>query len=294
MSVDIVDIFCEIDDFCKGFEKKWIEQLISDGKIKRISKSRLSMSEIMTIVVWFHSSGYRTFKRYYIHHVLKDLRSEFPNVLSYSRFVELMPRVVVPLCAYLGTRRGTVTGVSFIDSIVIAVCKNQRIPSHRVFYGVAQRGKGSMGWFYGFKLHLVINDRGELLAFKLTPANTDDRKPVPKLTTDIFGKLFGDKGYISQDLFEELIQRGVELITKLKKNMKNRLMSIMDKLLLRKRAVIEAVSDQLKNISQIEHSRHRGIFNFMVNIVAALVAYAHQPKKPSIGLMINTYVPVAI
>lgn len=294
MLVDIVDIFCEVDDFCKGFEEKWMRQLISDGKIKRVSKNTLSMSEIMTIVVWFHRSGYRTFKWYYIHHVQKNLRSEFPQLLSYSRFVELMPRVVVPLCAYLGTRRGKVTGVSFIDSIMITVCKNQRIPSHRVFYGIAERGKSSMGWFYGFKLHLVINDRGEFLAFKLTPANTDDRRPVPKLTEDIFGKLFGDKGYISQKLFEELLQRGVQLITKLRKNMKNKLMRIMDKLLLRKRAVIEAVSDQLKNISQIEHSRHRSIFNFMVNIVAALVAYTHQPKKPSIGLMINTHVPVAI
>jgi hypothetical protein len=175
MSVDIVDIFCDLDDFCKSFENKWMEQLISDGKIKRLSKSTLSMSEIMTIVVWFHNSGYRTFKWYYINHVQKNLRSEFPNLLSYSRFVELMPRVVVPLCAYLGTRRGRVTGISFIDSIMITVCKNQRIPSHRVFYGVVERGKSSMGWFYGFKLHLVINDRGEFLAFKLTPANTDDR-----------------------------------------------------------------------------------------------------------------------
>jgi hypothetical protein len=140
MLVDIVDIFCEIDDFCKSFEKKWMEQLISDGKIKRLSKSTLSMSEVMTIVVWFHISGFRTFKWYYIHHVLKNLRGEFPQLVSYSRFVELMPRVVVPLCAYLGTRRGRVTGVSFIDSIMITVCKNQRIPSHRVFYGIAESG----------------------------------------------------------------------------------------------------------------------------------------------------------
>jgi hypothetical protein len=245
----LLNIFCEIDDFCKSFEEKWKEQLISDGKIKRLGKSTLSMSEVMTIVVWFHISGYRTFKWYYIHHVCTHLRGEFPHLVSYSRFIELMPSAIVPLCAYLYTRRGKVTGVSFIDSIAISVCKNQRINSHKVFYGIAQRGRNSVGWFYGFKLHLIINDRGEFLAFKLTPANVDDRKPVPGLCKDIFGKLFGDKGYISQELFEQLLQAGIQLITKLRKNMKNKLMSVMDKLLLRKRAVIETVSDQLKNIS---------------------------------------------
>jgi hypothetical protein len=290
----LLNIFCDIDDFCKSFEKKWIEQLISDGKIKRLTHSTLSMSEIMTIVVWFHISGYRTFKWYYINHVCRELRREFPNLVSYSRFVELMPSIIIPLCVYLHTRRGKVTGVSFIDSTIISVCKNLRINSHRVFRGIAHRGKNSVGWFYGFKLHLIINERGEFLAFKLTPGNVDDRKPVLELCKDIFGKLFGDKGYISQELFEQLLSRGMQLITKLKTNMKNRLMSVMDKLLLRKRAVIESVNDQLKNISQIEHSRHRSVLNFMVNIVTALIAYTFQPKKPSIGLMINPHIPVAI
>lgn len=290
----LLNIFCDIDDFCKSFEKKWIEQLISDGKIKRLTHSTLSMSEIMTIVVWFHISGYRTFKWYYINHVCRELRREFPNLVSYSRFVELMPSIIIPLCVYLHTRRGKVTGVSFIDSTIISVCKNLRINSHRVFRGIAHRGKNSVGWFYGFKLHLIINDRGEFLVFKLTPGNVDDRKPVLELCKDIFGKLFGDKGYISQELFEQLLSRGMQLITKLKTNMKNRLMSVMDKLLLRKRAVIESVNDQLKNISQIEHYRHRSVLNFMVNIVTALIAYTFQPKKPSIGLMINPHIPVAI
>jgi hypothetical protein len=290
----LVDIFCEIDDFCKSFEKQWIKQLISDGKIKRLAQSTLSMSEVMTIVVWFHRSGYRTFKWYYKNYVCNQLKGEFPNLVSYSRFVELMPAVLTPLCVYMHTRRGKVTGVSFIDSITIAVCKNQRIPSHKVFRDIAHRGKNSVGWFYGFKLHLIINDRGEFLAFRLTPGNIDDRKPVPQLSKEIFGKLFGDKGYISQELFDQLLARGVQLITKIKSNMKNRLMSVMDKLFLRKRAVIETVADQLKNISQIEHSRHRSIANFMVNIVTALIAYTYQPKKPSIALNINSYVPMAL
>ena len=291
----LVHIFCEIDDFCKSFEEKWTKQMLSDGKLNTVSKSTLSMSEVMTIVVWFQISGYRTFKWYYKNHVCNQLRREFPKLVSYSRFVELMPSVLIPLCVYLySQRRGKVTGVSFIDSIMITVCKNQRINSHKVFNALAKRGKNSVGWFYGFKLHLIINDRGEFLAFRLTPANVDDRKVVPQLTKDMFGKLFGDKGYISQELFEQLLKGGVELITRLKKKMRNRLMSVMDKLILRKRALIETVADQLKNISQIEHSRHRSVFNFMVNIVTSLIAYTYQPKKPSIGLDINSYVPIAI
>ena len=150
---------------------------------------------------------------------------------------------------------------------------------------LAARGKTSMGWFYGFKLHLIVNDRGELLAVRLTPGNTDDRVPVPDLTAGLWGMLYGDKGYISQALHDDLFERGVELVTKLKKNMKQRLIRLWDKLMLRKRALIESVIDQLKNISQVEHSRHRSVAGFMVNVVAGLVAYTHQEKKPSLGLM---------
>ena len=141
-----------------------------------------------------------------------------------------------------------------------------------------------MGWFFGFKLHIVINDKGELMAFKVTPGTTDDRVPVDELTQTLKGKLFGDRGYISQKLFDQLYQRGLQLITRIKKNMKNKLMPMIDKLLLRKRAIVESVNDQLKNISQIEHSRHRSVSNFMVNLVGGLAAYALQPKKPSLHL----------
>jgi hypothetical protein len=186
------------------------------------------------------------------------------------------------LCAYLVSCYGHCTGVSFIDSTPIAVCHNRRIPSHRVFAGSAAQGKSSVGWFFGFKLHLVVNDLGELLACRLTPGNIDDRTPVPTLVQRVFGKLFGDRGYISHRLFAELFERGIQLVTQLKRNMKNRLMLLGHKVLLRKRAVVESINDQLKNISQIEHTRHRSLASFMVNLVAGLIAYCHQPKKPSI------------
>jgi hypothetical protein len=212
------------------------------------------------------------------------LRREFPNLVGYARFVQLLPRVFSRLCAYLFSLFGRCTGVSFIDSTFIAVCDNRRIGQHKVFAGLATRGRGSCGWSYGFKLHLVVNDCGELLGCCLTPAHRADVKLLPKLTKRLFGKLFGDKGYLSQPMFEQLLEHGVQLITRLKSNMKNRLMSLSDKLLLRKRAIIESITDQLKNVSQIEHTRHRSPLNFCINLVCGLIAYCHQPKKPSLRL----------
>ncbi len=195
-----------------------------------------------------------------------------------------MPSVLVLLAAYLHTRLGTTRGVAFVDSLPLKVCHNRRIHSHRVFASMAQRGKSSVDWFYGFKLHFVINDEGELLALQLTPGNVDDRTPVPRLASNLWGKLFGDRGYISQKLFEQLWTKGVHLITKLKRNMKNKLLPLIDKILLQKRALIESVGEQLKHVCQIEHTRHRSPINAYVNILAALVAYTWQEHKPSLHL----------
>lgn len=283
--MSLLELFCHVDDFCQGFEPQWQRTLVQQGAMQRIRQSQLSTSEIMTIVIYFHQSHYRDFKTYYREHVLTHLRGEFPRAVSYQRFVELMPRVLIPLLVYVHRCMGHCTGISFIDSTPLKVCHNRRISRHKVFEGLAARGKTSMGWFYGFKLHIVVNDRGDLLAFRLTPGNVDDRKPVPSMARALFGKLFGDKGYLSQALFETLFERGVALITRVRKNMPNRLMPLIDKLLLRKRSIIETINDQLKNISQIEHTRHRSAANFLVNLVAGLCAYCHQPKKPSLNLV---------
>lgn len=286
--LDITQVFCQVDDFCKQFEQQWQHQpqLPSMSGEKR-SRSRLRLSEVMTIVIAFHGSGFRTFKDFYTLCVLPHWSKAFPRLVSYNRFVELMPWCLMLLCCFLHTRRGDITGIAFIDSTPIEVCHPCRAHAHRVFAGLVGWGKDSVGWRYGFKLHLIINDKGELLAFKLTTANTDDRKPVPDLTQDLVGKLFGDRGYISQALFEQLYERGLQLIAKSKRNMKNRLVTMMDKILLRKRALIESVNDQLKNICQIEHSRHRSVFNFLVNLLSGLVAYSYQAKKPSLDLEVK-------
>ena len=217
---------------------------------------------------------------------LERLRNEFPGLVSYHRFVEFIPSVLAPLCVYLRTVcLGTCTGISFIDSTALAVCKTPRSHSPKVFSGLAAGGKTSTGWFFGFKLHLIFNDRGELFNLMLTPGNVDDRKPVSKMVRKLFGKWFADEGYISKALQEELLRTfRVQLVTGVRSNMKNALMPLMDKLLLRKRAIIETIIDQLKNISQIEHSRHRSPVNFLVNLLCGSIAYCRQPKNPSLGL----------
>ena len=225
----------------------------------------------MTIAIYFHQSGYRTFKKYYTVFVKGLLKDYFPNAVSYGRFVELMQEALFPLFCFLQFNMGDNTGIYFVDSTGLAVCNIKRSRSNKTFKGVASKGKTTVGWFFGFKLHIVINDKGELLAWQLTPGNTDDRKPIPMITQKLKGLLLGDKGYISTRLFQELYERGLKLITKLRSNMK-------------KRGLIESVNDQLKNIAQIEHTRHRSIWNFLSNLMAGLLSYTFQKKKPSLNL----------
>ena len=282
--MDRLTIFCEIDDFCRQFEPKLNRQLLADGTRKRIRASKMSKSEVMTILVLFHASGFRDLKRFYTKVVCQYWQRDFPNLLSYNRFVEVQRDSLMLLGAFMQTRLGECSGVSFVDSSKIAVCSNLRIKQNKVFEGAATRGKTSTGWFYGFKIHLVVSDTGEILAWQITLGNVDDREPVPKMTKQVWGKLFGDKGYISQALTQLLGEANVQLITKVRKNMKNKFVNFFDRLMLRKRAIIESINDQLKNISQIEHTRHRSVWNFYTNVVAGLIAYTFQAKKPNLHL----------
>lgn len=282
--LDFTTLFVDVDDCWKNFEKIYATHLIEDGVRKRNRDSNLSISEIMTILIAFQTSGHRTFKSFY-RYVFNHHKPDFPGLVSYDRFISLIPRAVIPLFVYLQTRgMESPTGISFIDSTALKVCHNKRICRNRVFKGLAQIGKTTMGWFFGFKLHLLINDRGGLLGYRLTGGNVDDRTVVEAMTDGLFGKLFGDKGYVSQSLFEKLLGKGVKLITYLRKNMKCCLMEWEDKILLRKRSLIETVNDTLKNVCQIEHSRHRSPINFLAHLMAGLIAYARLPKKPSLKI----------
>jgi hypothetical protein len=283
----ITEIFCSIDDFCLEFVPNFEQFLIGNGK-KRNKPSKLSLSEVMTIQVLFHISEVRNFKAFYKGYVCNHLQDWFPDLVSYNRMVELCSDSLIPLAIYLKSRSlGDCTGISFIDSTPIRVCHNRRIHSHKVFDGLARRGQCSIGWFFGFKLHLVTNDMGQVVDFMLTPGNVDDRKPlkIERFIKKLWGKLFGDKGYIGKELFKNLFFNGVHLVTKLKKNMKSSTITpLMDAILLRKRAICETIIDQLKNIFQIEHSRHRSPKNFLTNLFAGLIAYNFAKKKPSLKI----------
>lgn len=278
-------LFCHVDDFCQAFEPLWHKQLISYGFQTRQRRKCLCLSEIMTILIVFHANHYRNFKHYYLEEVCHHFRSEFPHLPSYQRFIEWMPSTLIPLCVYLKHCFGQCSGISFLDSTSIKVCHNRRISRHKVFDGLAARGRTSVDWFFGFKLHLIVNEQGELLNVSITAGNVDDRNPVPELVEGLFGKIFADRGYVSQKLASELLDNlGIEFFAKPRRKMKNKLMRLHDKLLSRKRSIIETIIDQLKNISQIEHSRHRSPVNFCVNLLCGLIAYCHQPKKPSLEM----------
>ena len=196
----------------------------------------------------------------------------------YEHFVALQKSVFVPLVFFLVSHLGTKTGLYYIDSTALPVCDNHRINRHKVFADLAQRGKTSMGWFFGFKLHLVFNNRHEIVALKLTPGNVHDTTPVPALTRELIGKLFGDKGYIGQKLAEDLLR--LTLFTRVRKNMKSLPLSLQDKALLNARNM----ADKIKEFSSLNLSKHRSVINAFVHISAAITAYQINPFKPKRNL----------
>lgn len=285
----ITEIFCICDDFCKEFDKEIEKNSIkaTDGRKHRRRKGLMSDAEIMTILICFHFNTFRNFKHYYLFYVQKHMRHLIPEQLSYNRFVEVESKVSVQMMLFLQLFCfGECTGISFIDSTCVPVCHNKRIRNNKVFKDYAEIGKSTMGWYYGFKLHLICNEKGELLNFMLTRANVDDRNEnvFNRLADNVFGKLYADKGYISQTLFDRLFSQGLNIVTGFKSNMKNKLMSLYDKLMLRKRSVIETINDELKNVAQLVHSRHRSVINFSMNVLGALAAYSFFEKKPAINI----------
>lgn len=285
---EIIEIFYLCDDFSKEFDKSFKKHIlqVDNGKKTRNKPGKLSHSEVMTILISFHLGGYRNLKHYYLFYVNQHLNKEFPQLVSYNRFVELQQQVAFPLVLFLKLcRMGECTGISFVDSTTLKACHIKREKQNKVFSGIATKGKSTIGWFFGFKLHIIINDKGEILSFVITQGNVDDREPLnsESFIKTVFGKLYADRGYISQTLRDILFVDGIHLVTKLRNNMKGGEIPLQDKINLRKRAVIESVNDELKNICQIEHTRHRSFTNFITNLIAGLLAYSFLPKKPSIN-----------
>lgn len=283
MSINITALYCCLDDFCKIYEEWERHQLIPSGK-KRHREGKLALSEMLFIMVLFHLSPFKNFKMFYLYGIGQMYRDCFDEIPHYDRFVSLMPRLFVPLMILLHSLSGEKTGIYFADSTKLAVCHNRRIGRHKVFDGMALRGKSTMGWFYGFKLHFVINHKGEIMASRVTPGNAADSALLDGITKNLVGKVYADKGYIGKELFKKLWQRGLHLITGIRRNMKNYLMPMADKIMLRRRFIIETVLDTLKSSMGLEHSRHRSPVNAMVHLLSCLAAYAFRPGKPAIRL----------
>jgi len=288
MRYDITALYYFIDEFCKIYEE-WNEHRLLPSNHKRLRPTRMKLSEMLTIMILFHMSSHKVFKHFYIEHIAYTRKNDFPDLVDYDRFVALMPRLFVPLCMMLHLLKGDETSIYFMDSTHIPVCHNKRINRNRVFKGMAERGKNTMGWFFGFKLHLLINHKGEIVAVKISKGNVDDRVPVDKMTEKLFGFIVLDKGYIDAKLFHKLYKRGLKMIVGIKKGMKNMLVNTAEKLLLRKRFVIETVFSRLKAETNMIHTRHRSPVNAAINIISALVAYCFKTNKPKVkGLVIHS------
>lgn len=284
----VIEIFCIIDEFDKNLSEELSKNLRlpsvgEDGIRHRNRPGRLSESEIMTILVCYHFGTYRTFKDYYLCCIRGSMRDCFPDAVSYNRFVELAPRVFLLMMLFMRLHAfGKCTGITFVDSTMIPVCHNVRRYFNKVFAGLAKDGKGTMGWCHGFKLHLLCNDSGEVITFCLTGANVDDRheRVWSVFAKHLYGKVFADRGYIKKELFESLFDQGIHLVHGLRANMKNKLMPMWDKIMLRKRYVIECINELLKNKANLVHSRHRSVPNFIMNICSVLTAYCFFDNKP--------------
>lgn len=279
MRVDYETVFSFVDDFCKGFDPWYQRQVIGSGHRQR--RGRLSLSEVLTILIAYHASGMACFKYFY-----EDLQTSqkhlFPGLVHYDRFIVLMKRAFPCLLCLLKSLEGEVTEYLFIDATPMAVCHTLREKRHKTFKGLATKGKTSTGWFFGFKLHFLFNTRGEIIRLVITKGNVDDRAPVPEMVKGLKAKVIGDKGYLSKKLFGNLFQKGVTLITKIRKNMQNCLMDATDKMMLMRRSFIETIFSSLKSLNTLIHHRHRSPLNAFTHLLAGLVHYQLREDKPSL------------
>jgi hypothetical protein len=282
----LIEIFCEIDDFVLACEKMCSTKLIGSNSPQSVNKPSITYAEMLCIEILYHHSGYKCFQYYYEQVVLKGaLKTYFPKAPSYNRSVQLKPRIVMLVILYLQCcRLGHLCGLYYAGSTSLSVCNNRRIHSHKVFKMQAVRGKTSTGWFYGFKLFLVVDAFGQIVKVAFTTANTADNnlKQMLKLFGNLQGLVFADKGFINNAATQQLLQRGLHLVTGIRANMKNKLMLMSHKLLLKKRGMTESVNDILKTVCDMEHTRHRSPVNAIINVFAALCAYTHLERLPSI------------
>lgn len=279
----LIELFIDVDDLYKSY----LSFLGSKGKLppRKTRETQLSPSEICTILVSYNYSGYKCFEYYYRELILKRYNDYFPDAPTYECFLSYIPKAadLIYLWLLYTVALSEKTGLYIVDSKKLEVCNIRREHSHKVFQGIARKGKSSTGWFFGLKIHLVINNLGEIVSFELTPGNVADNNQelLKRLFDKLDGVCVGDKGYLSK-LFAFFYENGLHLVTKPKKNMKKFPVPNYHNILINKRAVVESVFDILKSVCNIEHSRHRRPMNAAVHILSSLIAYQYMDKKPRI------------
>ena len=281
----LIEIYCFVDE-CVQFLNAYFQDHFPEHK--HVYKSGLSMSEMVTIQVLYHLSGYKCFECFYKSLEYNYLGLYFPKLPNIKSFYERQKKTSVYLIGVLLMKSSLSqkNGIFFIDSTKIEVCKPLRMSRNKTFRHYAKKSKTSTGWFFCFKLHLVINELGEIVRYKITTGDVADNNHelLKELLSGLHGKCFGDRGYISA-LFSMFYENGLRLVTDLRANMKGQLIDVNEGKLLKKRGLIEAVNDILKSVCTLEHSRHRCVEHALQSMHAAVIAYCFLEKKPELILL---------
>ena len=282
----ITTIFYLVDNFCIEYTK-WEKNKLLPSTRQRNRLGKMNLSELLSVVLFFYLSPCRDFKNYYLYFLPHKYKGYF-DLVGYSRMIQLMPRLILPLSIIMQYMFGEETGIYYIDSTKLQICHGKRTKSNKVFKNIAKVGHSSYGWFMGFKLHIIINNKGHIMAVKITKGNHSDSMAAPALAKGLIGNLYGDKGYISKKLFDQLFKSGLKIFTGIRKDMKNHLISNTDKCFLRKRVLVESVFNVLKNSMGLEHTRHRSPLNFIVHIFSCLVGYSFNKIINQRSLLLNS------
>lgn len=275
--MDLTTIFCQVDDFCKEYVKQAQEVLLPCADWKP-SRRSMSLSEILTVLIYYGacSEDFKTFKSFYKYNKV-ELKSAFPGLLSYGRITELKEEVQHPMIMFLLSQLAPCDGKNWADSTRLEACHIKRENSHKVLQGIAAKGKTGYGWFYGTKLHLILNEYSEIVTLRLTKGNVADNNNelIRGFAKHVWGILFGDKGYIiNPKLWEELYSAGLKVVHNIRANMKGKLMPEQEKILLGKRAnICEGTYSKLKDRSSLQYTRNRSIYGFLSNVMIMLIAY---------------------
>lgn len=293
--MDLVTIFCQVDDFCKLYKEYAQENLLpfeNIGCVKGKRQRNMTTSEVMSVLIYYGScsESFKTLSAFY-EYTYDELKSAFPGLLSYGRIIELKQEIMIPMTSLLVSIFSECSGISYVDSTAIHACHVKREHSHRVLKDIAAKGKTTYGWFYGTKLHAILNEFSELVYCCFTSGNIADNNNdlMRKFASKLWGKMFGDRGYIvNKPLWQELYEGGLQVIYNIRSNMKNILIPLCDKLLLLKRSnIAEGAFSKLKHRMSLQDTRLRSVYGYVVNGLSMLIAYQFWARNRAASLKLQ-------